>query len=122
MRFRALAAVLLAGALLAGGVGCGSSGQARDSEQAFRREFRVAFQEYRQFEPEKALALARGEDGRWAYGYARGHESQMQAVNAAEEQCERRRARYGVEANCQTYAVGSEITGDPSLVRDRAEE
>lgn len=125
MWLRTLATVLWASALLGGAAlaaGCGSSGQAREEEQAFKRKFRTVFAQYRQYETEKALALANGEDGNWAYGYARGQESQMQAVNAAKEQCERRRARYNVQAQCQTYAVGNEITGDPTLVKEQSSE
>lgn len=122
MWLRALATVLLASALLGTGTGCGSSGQAREAERAFEQKFRMVFAQYRQYEAEKALALANGEDGNWAYGFARGQESQMQAINAAKEQCERRRARYNVQAQCQTYAVGSEITGDSALVQESPEE
>lgn len=103
--------------LLLGAAGCAGSDRGRlPAEEQFRRAFRSVFDRYRNFESEKALVLARDEEGRWAYGFARGQDSEIGAVNAAKERCEQERARYGVTAACRVYAVGSEITGDPTLV------
>jgi hypothetical protein len=116
-RYEALVAAFMAAALL-GAAGCAGGDQAREAEQAFRRSFRVAFERYQRYEPSKALVLAHGDGGQWAYGYARDQNGQMQAINAAKQRCRRERARYGVEAPCRTYAIGDEITGDPALVEE----
>ena len=121
-RLRALAAFVLGALLASTGAGCGGSGQAREAEQAFRRDFRAVYEQYRRFETDKALVLAHDQEGRWAYGFARAQVGEMQALNAAKEQCRRRRAQYGVQAPCRAYALNGEITGDPALVEARPQE
>ena len=117
--FRSAAAAVLVGGALLGAAGCAGSGETRTG--AFRESFRQIFESYRRFEADKSLALARDESGNWAFGYAHGQKGEMQAVNKAKRQCEQQRARYEVEARCQTYAVGAEITGDPALLREEGE-
>jgi hypothetical protein len=112
-----LSIVLGAGALL-GAAGCGGSGQTRKKKRDFQQTFRRIFKKYQGFETEKSLALARDSGGNWAYGFARGQEGELAAVNKAKQQCEKQRARYEVEARCRTYAVGDEITGDAALVEE----
>jgi hypothetical protein len=113
--FRSAAAAVLVGSALLGAAGCAGSGEARSRE--FRQSFRRAFERYQDFEADKSMALARDANGNWAFGFARGQQGEMQAVNKARQQCEQQRARYEVASRCQTYAVGEEITGDPALVR-----
>lgn len=102
---------------LGGLVGCAGGDEAAH-QQDFRREFRIVYERYQQFEPEKSLALARDESGEWAYGYAQGFGEEIKAVNEAITRCQRQRSRYGVTSRCRTYAVGNDITGDPALVAD----
>ena len=120
-RSRALFVLVLSAVLFAA-AGCAGGNEARKQEQAFRRSFQKVYERYTGYETRKALALARDEDGQWAYGYARGQESEMQAVNTAKQQCERQRARYGVRVSCRTYAVGDEIVGDPALLEELPSE
>ncbi len=67
------------------------------------------FELYRTQPGDKALAIARDEAGRWAYGTSRDADDADSARLLALEQCRRYARQFGVTAECEIFADGDVI-------------
>ena len=69
------------------------------------------FQDYLMYRSYKAMAVAMGDDGRYAMGYSLDYSSQNSANDRAIQQCinSNNTADYPVDAQCEIYAIGNAI-------------
>jgi hypothetical protein len=68
--------------------------------------FEAEWRDYRNLEPNKALAVAGDMSGVYVTGYAFGNASETGAVQAALQACDARRVDRRIASPCRTYAVG----------------
>ncbi len=70
-----------------------------------------SFEEYKTYNSHKAMAVAMGNDGRYAMGYSSDYSSQDRANKRAIKQCTdtNNKSANKVNAKCKIYAIGNEI-------------
>jgi hypothetical protein len=70
-----------------------------------------SFEEYKTYNSHKAMAVAMGNDGRYAMGYSSDYSSQDGANKRAIKQCTdaNNKSAYKVKAECEIYAIDNEI-------------
>src|SRR6266446_3114127 len=64
---------------------------------------------YNLYNNNKALAVARDDNGAWASGWSWSHQSEQQALTRALAQCSLFRPNFRVTAACERYAVNDQI-------------
>jgi hypothetical protein len=69
------------------------------------------FEEYKAYKSHKAMAVAMGNDGRYAIGYSSDYSSQDGANKRAIKQCTdiNNKSASKVNAECKIYAIDNEI-------------
>jgi len=69
------------------------------------------FEEYKAYNTHKAMAVAMGDDGRYAIGYSSDYSSQDGANKRAIKQCTdiNNKSASKVNAECKIYAIDNEI-------------
>ena len=70
-----------------------------------------SFEEYKTYNSHKAMAVAMGDDGRYAIGYSSDYSSQDGANNRAIKQCNdvNNKSASKINAECEIYAIDNEI-------------
>ena len=65
--------------------------------------------EYSEYQEYKALSLAVGSKGKYAYGYSNGQPNQKKAIDRALHECQKRLTIYKVDSDCKLYAIGNKV-------------
>jgi len=78
----------------------------------FDRYFPAILGDYLSYKTPKAIAVARGPDGRFAFAYRIMAGSRDAAVERAMDECRKRAGWLGIEAPCKLYAVDNEVVED----------
>ncbi len=70
-----------------------------------------SFEEYKTYNSHKAMAVAMGNDGRYAMGYSSDYSSQDRANKRAIKQCTdtNNKSANKVNAQCKLYAIDNEL-------------
>jgi hypothetical protein len=74
-----------------------------------------SFEEYKTYNSHKAMAVAMGDDGRYAMGYSYDYSSQNKANERAIKQCNDANDQSSankVTAKCELYAIDNDLVRD----------
>ena len=71
----------------------------------FEKRFPDIYGQYTSFQSQKALAVAWGSNGGYAYGYGYGAKTIKEAKEQAMFQCNARRKVYQLDTECEIYMV-----------------
>jgi len=73
----------------------------------FERYFPAIYGDYLTWKPNKAIAVALGADGRFAFGYSQSRRSEQSAIDAALLECGKRAGWRNIKVPCMIYAVNN---------------
>lgn len=74
--------------------------------------FDTEWREYLKLPPHKSVAFAGDTEGRYVIGYGFEKATRAEAMSAAMEDCNQRRADRRIEDSCRIVAVNDEMIGD----------
>lgn len=75
---------------------------------SFQEKYPKPYKKYLTLKPIKALAFAKGENGRYVWGYGSNFDTVKEAKERALFECKARRKPYQIQKKCEIYFVNDD--------------